>query len=427
MTAPVFPASGAPVPQTLPSTGVAKGTKGEAAPLDGTFASLLAAFALGGQVNPALLNGALPQGSAETPGGSAAEASGGLPDMPFLPAAPNPAALVGLADSMQQAVGQGAQAQTPPEASQLFAQMIEAALPASPESAPGNQAVPVEVLEASRTTTAAQPTVPTAAEPVLEAAAQEGQGSLAQALQGLSGSEADADPQPQVTTEAPAPPAPAAAEVAVSAPRAGGEASGGMPDQSVAADGGAPAEGAVQPEAPSGGADPAVVAPGPTPASDGGGSPEPAEPAGLERLTGRYQPQQLVEELARALPEVEEGQYRLTLKLHPESLGEVRLQLHLSGREVYAAMEVANADARQALENRGDQLRQSLSQAGFDLSGFEVSTGQRERSGRDRGDAFGDLPSGYSRPAGRAEQHTAAAISRIRSAGSLTGRLDTKA
>lgn len=449
MTAPVIPASGAAVPQMGPGAGAAKGAKGEAAQTDASFASLLAAFALTGQVNPALLNGAAPHRAGEAAGGTPVQAVPGLPlgeggGLPFGAGVVNPFAQAGAADAANLAAGQGAPLPVPGEAAagQTFAEALglnqlnqetQGGVQAQP--APNGPEVLVEVVEASGPQPAVQP------------AAQDGQaapGALAMAGQG--GAEADAEPQPVVSAEAPAPSVQVADGVEATAGGAGsgggegllnqgGGAEGGALGQDALAEGGPQAEsgaltegmGRADGSAPSGAAEPVVAAPAGTASSSGAGTAEGAQPSGLDRLTGRLQPQQLMEELARALPEVEEGQYRLTLKLHPEHLGEVRLQLQMSGREVYAAMEVANADARQALENRGEQLRQGLSQAGFDLSGFEVSTGQRRQPQRDRGEAFGDLQPGAGRQGARTEQHTAAAISRIRSAGSLTGRLDTKA
>lgn len=241
------------------------------------------------------------------------------------------------------------------------------------------------------------------------------QTSIAQALTGAAESAgADLQPQAVAPTEVPAPsiPAPGGLESASAGP---GDGTGeGLP---------APAPGAEQ----GGATEPVPMAPlqgGPV---SGGGGAEVPLPPGLERLTGRYEPNQLLEELARALPEVEEGQYRLTLKLHPEHLGEVKLQLQVTGREVYAAMEVANADARQSLESRGDQLRQNLNQAGFDLTGFEVSTGQNRQPQRDPANPFDGLQPGLGWRDKKTNRSAAAAIHRVRNAGSHSGRLDTMA
>lgn len=172
------------------------------------------------------------------------------------------------------------------------------------------------------------------------------------------------------------------------------------------------------------------VAPAPAPDPAGGAQPVAGAAAarGLERLTaGRLQAEQVMAELARTVPELPDGQYRLTLRLHPEHLGEVRLELHLNGRDVYAAMEVVSSDARQALESRGEQLRQGLSDAGYNLAGFDVATGE----GRQARHGGAEEPAGWSRPTGRSRgrpEAAAAPAAGVRPApGPRSGRLDTLA
>lgn len=94
--------------------------------------------------------------------------------------------------------------------------------------------------------------------------------------------------------------------------------------------------------------------------------------------------EQVMDLVVESLGEGRDGDQTVTLKLHPEHLGEVRLHLQLSGREVRTLFEVSTPEARQALEQRGDELRQGLSQAGFTLSGFSVSTGDGRRQSWER-------------------------------------------
>lgn len=160
--------------------------------------------------------------------------------------------------------------------------------------------------------------------------------------------------------------------------------------------------------------------------------PEPGLPPSLESLRNeRHEPGRLMQAISRAVNATREGNYTVTLRLHPEHLGEVRLQLSLNGREVTTVMEVASADARQQLESRGDQLRQNLNQAGLTLSGFSVSTGQNQQSPRERQQAFEQALQGRLNGGGRkAEQAVTApagAIEQIRNAGRRTGRFDTMA
>ncbi|MBP2016999.1 flagellar hook-length control protein FliK [Symbiobacterium terraclitae] len=164
------------------------------------------------------------------------------------------------------------------------------------------------------------------------------------------------------------------------------------------------------------------------PAGEAAPAAEASQARGLERLTaGRLQVQQVVEEFTKAVRELPDGQYRLTLRLHPEHLGEVRLELHMSGREVHAALEVANPDARQALESGGEQLRQSLSDAGYNLAGFEVATGEGRQPRRGPEEEPDRLPQFTGRSRLQAKGTPTAAIGRVRSPGSRGGRLDTMA
>jgi len=99
----------------------------------------------------------------------------------------------------------------------------------------------------------------------------------------------------------------------------------------------------------------------------------------------------LMDAIARTAVSSRDGRYTVTLRLHPEHLGEVRLQLQVVGREVQTVLQVANPEAKQLLEQRGDQLRQGLDQAGLSLAGFHVSTGQGDRSPRERDQEWQDL------------------------------------
>lgn len=161
--------------------------------------------------------------------------------------------------------------------------------------------------------------------------------------------------------------------------------------------------------------------------------PQSTLPPSLESLRAhRFEPPQLMESISQAVKSTDDGQYTVTLRLHPEQLGEVRLQLQVSGREVHTVMQVASSEARQALESRGDQLRQHLDQAGLTLSSFEVSTGQQQReTARERRDALAEQFRSQSQPGGRREQtpisSPAGAIERIRNAGRRSGRFDTMA
>ncbi len=115
-------------------------------------------------------------------------------------------------------------------------------------------------------------------------------------------------------------------------------------------------------------------------------------PEPLRRLTRTpVTPDRLIQVVSEAAVKTEPGEYTVTLRLHPQELGEVKLQLHLNGRQVQAVMEVAHPQVQRTLEAQGDALRQNLTQAGFTLSGFEVSTGPGGQGTRDRQEQLEDL------------------------------------
>ncbi|HYF93954.1 MAG TPA: flagellar hook-length control protein FliK [Symbiobacteriaceae bacterium] len=104
-----------------------------------------------------------------------------------------------------------------------------------------------------------------------------------------------------------------------------------------------------------------------------------AVPNAPQAIPSPIEPDRLMDAIAKSAISAGDGKYTVTLRLHPEQLGEVRLQLHVAGREVQTSLQVANSTAQQFLEQRSDQLREGLSQSGLTLSGFHVATGQQGR------------------------------------------------
>ncbi len=153
---------------------------------------------------------------------------------------------------------------------------------------------------------------------------------------------------------------------------------------------------------------------------------KPAEPP--PKIQTPIDVDRLMDAIARTAVNARDGRYTVTLRLHPENLGEVRLQLQLSGRDVSTVMQVSTPDAKQALEQRGEMLRQGLDQAGLTLSGFHVSNGStasQGRSPRDRADQTQDLP--MQRRRNRALAAAAPAARLSAPARKRTGLLDTLA
>lgn len=154
-------------------------------------------------------------------------------------------------------------------------------------------------------------------------------------------------------------------------------------------------------------------------------------PAPLRHLAAEpIAPERLVAALRDVAAGSEPGTYEITLRLSPESLGEVKVTLQLNGSEVRTVMEVAGAEARQALESGADRLRQGLSQAGLTLSDFQVNTGLGGQQGRN---PTAEWPEWLRPPARRRSGTTSPGLTsapipgsspRTRTAG---GRLDTLA
>lgn len=159
----------------------------------------------------------------------------------------------------------------------------------------------------------------------------------------------------------------------------------------------------------------------------------PAEaPASLWRLaTEPIAPERLVAALREVATEAEPGTYEITLRLSPESLGEVKVTLQLTGSEVRTMMEVVGAEARQALESGVDRLRQGLSEAGLTLSDFQVNTGLGGQQGRNPAAEWPDWLSPQARRRGGTPPPAAAPLASIQGPISLTrtarGRLNTLA
>ena len=81
---------------------------------------------------------------------------------------------------------------------------------------------------------------------------------------------------------------------------------------------------------------------------------------------------QLAERLASAAPA---GRSELELRLVPEHLGSVRVQLALEDGSLVARMVVGSAHTKQLLDEGLDQLRQALRNQGFDVAGLSVEMG----------------------------------------------------
>ena len=95
--------------------------------------------------------------------------------------------------------------------------------------------------------------------------------------------------------------------------------------------------------------------------------------------------QQSAPELVKAgniiLKDNDVGQIRLVL--NPESLGNVKIDLHISEKNITGRIIVASAEAYNAFKESADSLRQAFINSGFETAGFDLQfAGQNASSGQ---------------------------------------------
>jgi len=73
----------------------------------------------------------------------------------------------------------------------------------------------------------------------------------------------------------------------------------------------------------------------------------------------------------------------IRLRLRPESLGEVKIELNLSDKSISGKIVVESEDAKSAFERTMAELSDAFRQGGFETAGLEVSVGSG--SGRQAG------------------------------------------
>lgn len=95
--------------------------------------------------------------------------------------------------------------------------------------------------------------------------------------------------------------------------------------------------------------------------------------------------QQSAPEIVKAgsviLKDNDSGQIKLVL--NPESLGNVKIDLHISEKSITGRIVVASQEAYNAFKESADSLRQAFIHSGFESAGFDVSySGQNSFSGQ---------------------------------------------
>lgn len=83
----------------------------------------------------------------------------------------------------------------------------------------------------------------------------------------------------------------------------------------------------------------------------------------------------VVEQVQRRIDSIQlnNGRHEVTLRLHPDHLGEVRLTLVADRNQITARIVAETSQARQAMTEGREQLRAALEQKGFSLKSLDVS------------------------------------------------------
>ena len=107
------------------------------------------------------------------------------------------------------------------------------------------------------------------------------------------------------------------------------------------------------------------------------GAPPPGTESGPARATLESLPGETVKQI-RYL--VDRGAQTVRVRLIPESLGELRLEIRSAGDELSVRMLAANATVRDALETQVHGLREALAREGIQVHRVEVSTSMSQHT-----------------------------------------------
>ncbi|AJF07594.1 flagellar hook-length control protein FliK [Geoalkalibacter subterraneus] len=114
-------------------------------------------------------------------------------------------------------------------------------------------------------------------------------------------------------------------------------------------------------------------------------SPTPAAPGMFQTPSGLLmQENQLLDQVARSINLQANGdRSQMTLRLHPEELGELRLELVMEKGGIKAHIHAQTAQVQEVLERHMPRLREAFAQQGLQLDDVEVSLDSRQSGGRD--------------------------------------------
>lgn len=122
-----------------------------------------------------------------------------------------------------------------------------------------------------------------------------------------------------------------------------------------------------------------LTAPAPLVGSDPGLTP-------AQRVeTTRVAPQEgeVVPQIVRAMrTQVRDGVSEAQIRLKPEHLGEVRIEIKVDGDRVTAVLQVERPEVRQAIESQSQSLRTGLAAQGLKLDDLQIKQGDSARYDR---------------------------------------------
>jgi len=134
-----------------------------------------------------------------------------------------------------------------------------------------------------------------------------------------------------------------------------------------------------------------------------GSAPAPSPSAPAAPMPGAPLPVPLFEQVAMKMTPLSDGAHDVEIRLTPEHLGKLKIELHIDSGRVDASVHADNSEARALLLREEPALREALRNAGVTLSSFNVAlSGEPWREGRGGTQPNGDADSAPRR--GRKEE-----------------------
>ena len=116
-------------------------------------------------------------------------------------------------------------------------------------------------------------------------------------------------------------------------------------------------------------------------APDSLSTPEAARAALADRTPAKQLQQQIVQQLsAGVMRGLRNQEHHLTMRLYPQDLGEVKVNLTVQNEQVSVSFNMENAKVKEMLESNMQEFKDSMNQKGFTLADCFVSTGEQQES-----------------------------------------------